>query len=464
MLKTISFGIYYLFVHFGSIYTYTKLLHMRLTKKEYFRALLFSIPVAVILSFIHKNIRPLTIYSAILCVFLYVRFFLKTPFQKVSVNICISMLSFSMNFIFSVLLVLVVEPIFYYAIPNYTNSPFFVFISSLLQDILLILLLVLLFRIPRIRRGIPDIEKNISDETGFLIGIPLLFILSVFSLDGSAAFIVFFTTFLLLTLGLLLFFWWRKYVSHNYIHKAQNQTIKILENTILEQTEELERLSKIIHKDNKLIGALYLSVQKLCETVQTEQSRQLQKELAVLFEERKGILHHYETGNETLPKTGVFSTDVILSYLSKRALEKDISFDVSITGDIKYLTECLLEETLFNTLLADLGENAIIATSDAEHRTILLSMGIREGTYFIDFFDSGAAFDAAVISNLGKRRYTTHKAEGGSGIGLMTALEIIREKKASFEIEEFSEPAPFTKRVSIVFDSCAQTRINKNLP
>lgn len=35
-----------------------------------------------------------------------------------------------------------------------------------------------------------------------------------------------------------------------------------------------------------------------------------------------------------------------------------------------------------------------------------------------------------LIENLGKRRYTTRKEEGGSGIGLMTAFELLKTKKA----------------------------------
>ncbi|MGN1085093.1 MAG: hypothetical protein ACI4QX_08815, partial [Lachnospiraceae bacterium] len=77
----------------------------------------------------------------------------------------------------------------------------------------------------------------------------------------------------------------------------------------------------------------------------------------------------------------------------------------------------------------------------------------------IDFFDSGANFDARVIENLGKKRCTTHKNEGGSGIGLMTTLEILEKKKGSFELEEFRENCLFTKRVSVVLDHRFKTRI-----
>lgn len=93
-----------------------------------------------------------------------------------------------------------------------------------------------------------------------------------------------------------------------------------------------------------------------------------------------------------------------ISYLFRCALERDIHFDVAITRDIRYMTESMLEEALLNTLLADLGENAVIAAAKAEHRNILLSLGIREKYYCIDFFDSGADFDSRIIKNPEKKK------------------------------------------------------------
>lgn len=369
------------------------------------------------------------------------------------------MLSFGINYTLSTLSLLIAAPFFYYAFPHYLDTYFLKFVTCLFANILQIVFLVLIFQIPRFKKGIPDIEKNFSNEVGILISMPLLFISPLFSIKNKSSVLTMFAAFLTVTAGFIIFLWWRKYLLNNYIHKAQNQTIKILENTIAEQKNELEKLSKIIHKDNKLIGALYLSVQELYTNIRTEQSHDLQKELELLTEERKGILYNYENSGDHLPKTRVFSTDVIISYLFRRALEKDIHFDVAITGDIRYMTESVLEEALLNTLLADLGENAIIATAKAERRNILLSLGVRDKQYCIDVFDSGADFDSRVIENLGKKRYTTHKIEGGSGIGLMTTLEILEQKKGSFELEEFQKNCLFTKRVSVVLDHRYKIRV-----
>lgn len=452
----------YCFIALGSIYGYMKILHFKPTKKVYYFAILFSLLTSPFIGLVRETVPSLTIYTAFFCILIFCRHFINTSSKNFFLTLCITMLSFGINYTLSTVSLLIVASLFYYAFPRYLNTSFLKFITLLFSDISQIIFLILLFQIRRFKKGIPDIEKNFSNEVGILISMPLLFISALFSVKNASVFLIMFAAFLTLTIGILILLWWRKYLLNTYIHKAQRQTIQILENTIAEQKEELERLSKIIHKDNKLVGALYLSVQELYASTRTEQGLELQKELELLSEERKGILQSYENSGEHLPKTKVFSTDVIISYLFRRALEKDIHFDVTITGDIRFMTESVLEEALLNTLLADLGENAIIATAKAERRNILLSLGVRDGQYCIDVFDSGADFDAGVIENLGRRRYTTHKSEGGSGIGLMTTLEILEKKKGSFELEELRENCLFTKRVSIVLDRCYRVRISSN--
>lgn len=450
------------FIILGSIYGYSKILHLKFTKKEFVFSIFFSLLVSLFISYIPNIFSSFLIFIAFSFVALFCCCLINKPYRNLSMKLCISALSFGINYFLFALSILISGAFFYFIFPDYAETFLLKSITLTSTGLLQLLFLFLLFRIPRLKKGIPDIEKTFSNDIGILISIFLLFIASLPLTKNNDFLLSLSAFFLTVAIGILILLWWRKYLLNTYIHKAQNQTIRILENTIAEQKEELEKLSKIIHKDNKLVGALYLSVQELYASTPTEQGLKLQKELELLSEERKGILQGYENSGEHLPKTKVFSTDVIISYLFKRALEKNIHFDVTVTGDIHFMTESVLEEALLNTLLADLGENAIIATAGAEYRNILLSLGIREGQYCIDFFDSGTDFDAGVIEHLGKKRYTTHKSEGGSGIGLMTTLEILEKKKGSFELEEFPKNRLFTKRVSIVLDHRHKVRISSS--
>lgn len=266
--------------------------------------------------------------------------------------------------------------------------------------------------------------------------------------------------------GLTILLWWRKRISDKYINKVYERNIKILEDTLDTQKTEIENLSKIIHKDNKVLSALRLAVSEQSKN-NSENNAELQKlltEITHLEDERKECLTDYEQNTKVLPKTGVYSTDMIISYLYKRAAKESIAFDISITGDIPYMVTDAVDTYDLNTMIADLGENAIIATSNSSTKSILLIIGYREGTAFFDIYDSGADFDAGVIANLGKRRHTTHKNTGGSGIGLMTTYELVNKYHATFEIEELYGNKLFTKRVSVLFDNNSRIAVHSSRP
>jgi len=56
-----------------------------------------------------------------------------------------------------------------------------------------------------------------------------------------------------------------------------------------------------------------------------------------------------------------------------------------------------------------------------------------------------------VLEKLGQQRITTHKNEGGSGIGMMTVCEICRKYYASLRIIPIKDDI-FSKSVSVIFD------------
>lgn len=462
MITVISFVTKYFFRMLGSIYCYTKLLNMKPSKKEKLYAIPFSLISSSLLYFTNHAIPSFTLCAFLVCIILFCHCLLRPSTLSLPVSMCIGILSLGINYVLYFLPSFIVGPLLFYSFPDFRTSLSIKVLLSILCGIIQLLSLFYIFKIKRFQNGIPDIGKNFSNEACLLICMPVFYLSFLFSSETSARFIILFSLFLLITFLVILFLWWRNYLFHNYIQKSKDQTIKILEQTISEQNEELEKLSKIIHKDNKLIRALYLSVQELYDCTELSESSQLKKMLDSLAQEREGLLQTYEHNGKHLPKTKVFSTDVIVSYLFKRAFKNNIHFDVAITGDIRFMAETIIEETLLNTLLADLGENAIIATSNAKKRNILLVIGIKQNHYCIDFFDSGAHFDIQVIKNLGKQRYTTHKEEGGNGIGLMTIFELLEKKKGSFELEEFQENNLFTKRVSIIFDSRFETRIKSS--
>ena len=142
-----------------------------------------------------------------------------------------------------------------------------------------------------------------------------------------------------------------------------------------------------------------------------------------------------------------------------RALKDNIFFDLSVTSDIRSYANAVISENDLNTLILDLGENALIAVRETKKRNVLVVLGTECENFVMSIYDSGLMFEQKVIENLGKRRITTHKETGGSGIGLMTTFELLRKYKASFDIDETVVSENYVKKVSVIFDGLSQCRI-----
>ena len=77
------------------------------------------------------------------------------------------------------------------------------------------------------------------------------------------------------------------------------------------------------------------------------------------------------------------------------------------------------------------------------------------GIYSLYIYDSGIEFEKETLENIGKKPSTTHKDEGGTGMGFMNTFDTLRKCKASLTIEEFNEPSKdnYTKAIIIKFDN-----------
>ncbi|MDD3230964.1 MAG: GHKL domain-containing protein, partial [Oscillospiraceae bacterium] len=154
--------------------------------------------------------------------------------------------------------------------------------------------------------------------------------------------------------------------------------------------------------------------------------------------------------------TGVFPIDSLLQYMCCKAQAAGIQLKLTLLASMKYLTENIIPSSDLRTILADLIENAVIAikSSNSSNKKILVSLGIINQFYEMDIYDSGIPFESETIRHLGQKNNTTHADAGGSGIGLVTVLEILERYNASFCIEQIQNTHNiFTKKISIKFDN-----------
>ncbi len=329
-----------------------------------------------------------------------------------------------------------------------------------------LLLLFLLFKIKRLRRGMPFLYQIGSSATGFILSCFILLIVTIISFYDTIPDMQFlFLLIALFLIGLLLYCWWRFRITRDYLEKLRQSELKALQNELSEKDNrirELEEnndaLAKIIHKDNKLIPAMELAV---CEYLEAEatggdtrkKGEQLANELKTMAQDRKGTLNSYCHDEHALPTTGVCVLDALFTYMQQRALAQNINFSLHITGDIVKMTEDVISGEDLSHLLADLLENAMIAIGNSKVRSLSAYLCHDENSCTIEISDSGNAFDVQLFEDFGQTQHTTHKDSGGSGIGLMDIWKLKKQYRASLHIIEYTPgTSTFTKKIALVFD------------
>ncbi len=445
-LSSLPSAIKALSIVLSSIYIYGKIFNIRSSRTTYFLTYTFSILTALTVYYAQEFISPYSIPFTAILISIFCHIIYKQTF---SLSLCISILSFASSYALFALLTFVTLPISYcllfYKIPHTTAATWILIIIGLLQN----LLLYLLFQTKRFRNGLPSIITILLGKTSIFIGLLLILFSCAFFIDNNQWLAYILLIAFIIALGGIIWLWWQKSIQTDYINKNNSQQIDLLEDKLQERDAELERLSKIIHKDNKLLAALELSTRELLTDTSSEKAHSLLQELDRFSKERSEALLAYESGPVALPEIGLFSVDTMIRYLHQRALKHKIDFQLSLEGEIAGITDVISEPDLC-TIIGDLGENAIIATKDAETKNIRLSIERKTDGYALYFYDSGEPFAKEVLESLGKKRYTTHAETGGSGIGLMTTSELMTKNHGEFYITEEDVPQPYTKCVVII--------------
>lgn len=458
-----------------SFYIFLELLNCKLTRKAFLVYVLFS----AIITFLIYAIRLFSVSLSIIFIYFYlVIYAIRTVKISINLSMTTSVISLAISYVaffVSTALIIVLEYSFTQLLgTNHFPNPFFIICTVIIQ----LLLVIVTFKIKRLKNGMPFLLERGSSDIGVFICFSLLLSTSFFKVNNNGELIYLLPVFFILISGLIVIFWWRNSITKKYIDKVKSQEMQVLQEAVKKKDAEIsqlkrhnEELSKIIHKDNKLIPALEYAVRQYLLSTESEtdrvartaQAKKLISQIETASHERRGIITSYESNSKSLPSTGVPSIDSLLKYMLQKSNEQQIDFNLSLSGSVKYLVESIATEQDINTLLADLIENAIIATKKCVPRNILVHIGIADNCYSIGIFDNGIAFTRETIKDIGLKRTTTHAGEGGSGIGLMTTFEILKKHKASFVIEDIADNVLYTKNVSVCFDNLGQFRIKSKL-
>ncbi|MCL2077236.1 MAG: GHKL domain-containing protein [Oscillospiraceae bacterium] len=460
----------YFAIIFCSLVVFAKSLNYKIRYKMLISQIIYSALTAFAVTGLYINFPEATT----LLIFFLACVFNKFAFKnKWDITIITSVISCGIGYAFHTaanVIVSFIVGIFNFAFRIETNLIIF-FVYSFILTALLVLIL---FKIKRFRKGFAFlIQKNISFIGVFIsLIIPLYYTFIIFLInryDTMDAFILMFLSGIILC-AVLIIIWWRTGITKTYRDGLFTREIEEL-NIIIAQRDECiaklsksnEELAKIIHSDNKLIPALALAVREFAEFGSPKNKDEILSILEKIERERLKTVNKSEKEQEEVPVTKIPTLDIILKFMGQKAREHNIKFETIIRGNISYMTENLIQEENLRTVTADLLDNAIIAvkackfSESSENKKILFSIGEIGGFYEISISDSGIDFEEETLRDfgryLGKKRITTRKDEGGSGIGISTTFEILNETGASLLIEKYKEnPAGFTKRVCVRFD------------
>lgn len=464
----------YFFIILCCFYLSRKLLCVSSNKIEYLIELCTSVPLAFISLYTKQYINTLNVFITLLLLtsFIIIRhkFSIRTSIPTATISFGLSYFVF----IFSVLLTTPIKITFLYFSFSGLFSDFLLY---LIGGIIQILLIRIPFTSKRLKNGMPFLKHGRFEDIGFLISILLSLTIVFFTATPSIQIKLFVCLPLILTCGLLLFVWWFKRLKTSYIEKLRVKEIESLKFEIQQLRDEVENLrqnnndlSKLIHKDNKLIPAMENVVKTLAASAvfpdesTNKQAQDLLETLHSISKERSGILTTYESTYKQTTQTGVISIDAICHYIEQRSAAQKTVFHFAFACSVKHLTDTIIDENTLTTLIADLTENALISIKESKEKSALLSLGIENQLYVLRIYDSGTAFPPEVLCNFGLKRTTTHAKDGGSGIGLMTVYEILKKSKASFLLDETIETSTYTKVISIYFDGLFQIRIKSRRP
>ena len=375
--------------------------------------------------------------------------------------IVITIISFGVNYaIYSLALLIAFIPAAIFQISNdYINLFIIVCIYSILT--------YKIFKIKKVKNGIIFLQNKLEDSYVNILILNICVIilfLDVMFQDISFSDVI--KTGTLLTIVIIYMILTIKqsfqlYYKQNLLVKEIEDTKKEVESKdkrIAELEQENLNFSKTSHSLAHKQKALEYKLNKLLNSSDSD-NKEAVVENDKIKEELEDISRNmYVKPKEVeLAKTDIPSIDNMLEYMQDECIKNNIEFELKVEGNIHYMVNHLIAESELEILLADHIKDAIIAvnSSDNSNKSILVRIGKIDDVYSLYIYDSGVEFTKEVLDKLGKEPVTTHKDNGGTGMGFMNTFDTLSKYKASLAINEIGAPCEdnYTKALIIKFDN-----------
>ncbi|MGN0495238.1 MAG: GHKL domain-containing protein [Lachnospiraceae bacterium] len=445
------------------IYASQKIQNKNISKQDCIIYTIFSIITVLISIPIETNstiiIFPTIIISISLLQFIYSKDNFSYAFICTSISYAISYISFFL----STIIICGIYTIFHISYEKYSIHILILFLQCFFVRIP--------FKFKRTKHGMPFLKNNRYYFSELIISICIL-ISSIILNEGNYAtiyFIFFCTVFILAAVFII---YWRNSITKTYLDELIRRNNLDLSNQLEQLTKKYEdlyadkeRLSEIVHSDKKLVNSLKNAVLNYLENGNNdnEKGKELLNEIERYSKEREGNIKATEMFLNPLPSCNITAIDNLLAYMYQKSKQNNIELTLTINCDVSTVSNPLIDIEDFVTLLADLIDNAIIATKHNEGKLILVSFSMIKNRFTIQVSDSGIPFTKEVLFNMGRQQITTHADENGNGIGMMKTYKILHKTNASLFIDEKNTAqAPYTKTISVVFNKKHQTILSTN--
>lgn len=314
-------------------------------------------------------------------------------------------------------------------------------------------LLVLLMRIRRIKTELIETVNAGRNEILVFLWFVILSVRGIYMFsiltrrDINAVLII--CTFLLSLLFFMFYFWYKKELKLLYVTMIQENELDLLEKSI-DSKEELIRglradnecLAKIIHRDNKLIPSVMMSVRN------AEADSESACALNEIYSERSAALLKYESHGRQIYNSGIDEVDAVLLYLADRAASMGVNFEVIIPEDISKIPDIITPSEL-NAILAVLCEYAMTSSRDRENGAVCVNIDRSGDGFFIEVSDNGEKFDMKALKAIGKKRRFAKRKVRDESNGLIPLFTVLRHTGSSLTIDEFPQNKKYVKSLRV---------------
>ena len=341
------------------------------------------------------------------------------------------------------------------------KSEYLNFLVIIIVDILIV---KLIFMIKKINKGVAILKKNRQNQYFdlLILNVSMMILFLCIVLSNYDKLIIRKMFILLVAFSIIMFITIQKslqlYYKQKMLVKDLEETKKELEDKKAE-VAELEKENLNFSKISHTIAHRQKSLEHKLEEL--NMNNEISNEIGARIENVTKDLKK-ETAVE-LSKTGIEVIDDMLSYMQSECIKNKIDFQLQINGNIYTMTNHYIGKDELEILLADHIKNAIIAIGYVENvnKSILVRLGKIDGIYSLYIYDSGIEFEIDTFKELGIKPSTTHKDNGGTGMGFMNTFDTLRKYKASLEIEEIGKPCKdnFTKVLKFKFDNKNEFKI-----